>query len=308
MNIKKEQNFISAVIYVKNNAATIAGMLDHVYEKMNALFENFEIICVNDASEDESRDIIREKADGFGCAVTIVDMGYSQGMELSMAAGEDMAIGDFVYEFERTYVSWPDDMIERVYRKMQGGYDIISACPEKSTPLSSRIFYHVFNRYSNVKAKIGTESFRLISRRAINRVASMNTARMYRKAVNANTGLKQTTIRFMPVGSRTGAGVSKKERRALAVDSLILFTNIGYKVSLIMSVIMLIFAAVVGIYTVVIYITGHPVAGWTPIMIFLAIGFFVLFAILTFVIKYLSLILNLNLRRAHYVVEDVEKL
>ena len=132
-------------------------------------------------------------------------------------------------------------------------------------------------------------------------------AAMYRKAVFANSGLASTYLTFDPQKAAADRG-SGKERRTLAMDSLILFTDIGFKIALVLSIIMLCFAAVVGIYTVVIYATGHPVEGWTPIMIFLAIGFFALFAILTFVLKYLSLILNLNFRRQRYVVGNVEKL
>jgi len=308
MNLGKEQNFVSAVIYVRNNAGTIKDFLEYIYSKLSQKFSQFEIICVNDASSDNSESVIKETAKDYGCAVTIVNMGYVQGVELAMNAGCDIAIGDFVYEFDFANRTWPEDMIERVYEKMQEGYDIVSACPTGKIKFSSRMFYSVFNKFSNIKANIRTEAFRMTSRRAINRAASMNHVQMYRKAVNANSGLSQTYIEFNPNGAVIIDKQFAKERKGLAMDSLILFTDIGYKVAFVMSIVMLIFAAVVGIYTVVVYATGHPVEGWTPIMVFLAIGFFVLFAILTFVIKYLSLILNLNFRRQRYVVENVEKL
>lgn len=308
MNNGKEPIFISAVIYVRNNAASIGSFLQHVYGQLEKQFTQFEIICVDDASTDLSEQKIKEAAADFTCPVTIVNMGFAQGVELAMNAGCDIAIGDFVYEFDYALQTWPEDMMEQLYRKMQEGYDIISACPNGKTKLSSRMFYSIFNRFSNIKAKIRTEAFRLISRRAINRATAMNHATMYRKAVFANSGLASTYLMFDPKTTASTDKGSGKERRALAMDSLILFTDIGYKIAFVLSIIMLCFAAVVGIYTVIIYATGHPVEGWTPIMIFLAIGFFALFAILTFVLKYLSLILNLNFRRQRYVVGGIEKL
>lgn len=308
MMVEKEQNFVSAVVYVRNNGRTLERFLEHVYASFDRLFSGFEIICVNDASGDNSEEIIRNFAEDKAHAVTLVNMGYVQGAELGINAGEDLAIGDFVYEFEQAQQTWPDDMIEKLYRKMQEGYDIISACPEGKARLSSRIFYSIFNRYSNIKTKLRSEAFRLTSRRAINRVAAMNHVQMYKKAANANSGLRQTFLPFSEEGRKQIDRQSGKERRSLAMDSLLLFTDIGYKIAFVMSIVMLVFAAIVGIYTVIVFATGHPVEGWTPIMIFLAIGFFVLFAILTFVIKYLSLILNLNFRRQHYIVQDVEKL
>lgn len=308
MDLGKEQNFVSAVIYVRNNASTIEDFLRHVYSKLDELFSQFEIVCVNDASTDNSEAIIKECAKDFKNAVTLVNMGYVQGVELAMNAGCDMAIGDFIFEFDCANRTWPEDMMERLYRKMQEGFDIVSAFPKGKIKFTSGLFYSIFNKFSNIKEKIRSEAFRLTSRRAINRAASMNQALMYRKAVNANLALAQTYVEFEPSDEKQIDKQSSKERRSLAVDSLILFTDIGYKIAFVMSIVMLAFAAVVGIYTVIIYATGHPVEGWTPIMIFLAIGFFVLFAILTIVIKYLSLILNLNFKRQHYVVESTEKL
>ena len=308
MNTDKEKNFVSAVIYVRNNAQTIRAFLDHVYSRLEQLFSDFEIICVNDASKDDSEEQIRIFAADKDHAVTLVKMGYPQGTELSMNAGEEIAIGDFVYEFDLAEQSWPEDMIDQLYRKMQEGYDIISACPQGGGRASSRFFYGVFNKYSSLNTNLRTEAFRLVSRRAINRVAAMTQVQIYKKAANANTGLRQTYIEYQPEQNRFKDRKSSKERRGLAMDSLLLFTDIGYKIALITSIVMLVFAAIVGIYTVVIYAAGHPVEGWTPIMIFLAIGFFALFASLSFVIKYLSLILNLHFRRQRYVVQDVEKL
>ena len=99
MNNGKEPIFISAVIYVRNNAATIGSFLQHVYGQLEKQFAQFEIICVDDASTDLSEQKIREAAKDFTCPVTIVNMGFVQGVELAMNAGCDIAIVDFVYEF-----------------------------------------------------------------------------------------------------------------------------------------------------------------------------------------------------------------
>ena len=61
-------------------------------------------------------------------------------------------------------------------------------------------------------------------------------------------------------------------------------------------------------YTVVIYLSGSPVEGWTTTMLFLGFGFFGMFAILTLVLKYLSLLVELTFRRQRYVFESIEKI
>ena len=62
------------------------------------------------------------------------------------------------------------------------------------------------------------------------------------------------------------------------------------------------------IYTVVIYCAGKPIEGWTTTMLLLSACFFGVFLLFTFVIKYLSLIVDLVFRNQKYLVESVEKI
>lgn len=49
--------------------------------------------------------------------------------------------------------------------------EVSSVRPQKKSRLSSKLFYKIFNHFSDTKA-IMTERFKIISRRAINRVLS----------------------------------------------------------------------------------------------------------------------------------------
>ncbi len=61
------------------------------------------------------------------------------------------------------------------------------------------------------------------------------------------------------------------------------------------------------IYTVVIYCIGKPIAGWTTTMLVVSFGFLGLFFVLSIVIKYLSLNIDMSFRRLKYLVESVER-
>ena len=128
----REKNFISVVVYVYNAEKTVGAFLHTLYGYLRENFLDYEIICVNDSSTDKSRLLIEGFAKDLGCGVmSILDMGYFQGLELSMNAGVDLAIGDFVYEFDSTVLSYPDMVIRDVYDRCLSGYDIVSASPRK---------------------------------------------------------------------------------------------------------------------------------------------------------------------------------
>ena len=90
MITSKEKNFISAVLYVHNVEEEIKKFLPAVYELLEREFDKFEIICVNDASTDNSKNEIEKIAKRINTAViSIVNMSTFQGIELSMNAGVD---------------------------------------------------------------------------------------------------------------------------------------------------------------------------------------------------------------------------
>ena len=52
----------------------------------------------------------------------------------------------------------------------------------------------------------------------------------------------------------------------------------------------------------------RPVEGWMSLMALISFGFFMVSVMLTLILKYLSVILNMSFRRQRYVIEGVEKL
>lgn len=307
----KEKNFMSAVLYVHNDEDRIGDFLRMVADVLEDHFEHAEIICVNDCSRDDSVDIVRRTSAGVrNTTVTVLNMSYFHGVETAMNAGVDLAIGDFVLEFDACVQDFGAAEIMEAYQKTLEGYDIVSASPDKKQRFTSRLFYKVFNRFTDYSYELGTERFRVLSRRVINRISSMNKSVPYRKAVYANCGLRTANIRYQAVGVQTGKEdrAERKYRTKLAVSSMILFTELGYQFSVTMTILMMLVAVAVAVYSAVVYLFSTPVAGWTTTIFFMAFAFFGLFGILTIIIKYLQILVDLVFRRKKYSFESIEKM
>ncbi len=301
---------MSSIIYVHNAEKRIEVFLGTVIRLMEDNFEHSEIICVNDCSDDKSVDLIKQSCtSAIDTSVSVINMSRFHGLELAMNAGKDLSIGDYVFEFDNTVLDFSPSVVMDVYRRSLEGYDIVSASPNRKTKLSSRLFYRAFDRLSDGSFQMTTESFRVLSRRVINRISSMNKTVPYRKAVYANSGLKTDNIQYEPAKVLVGVSDKKesKYRSGLAMDALILFTGFGYGFAKCMTVVMMFTSVFMALYAVVIFVTGHPVDGWTTTILFLAVAFFGLFGILTIIIKYLQLIVNLVFKRKHYNFESIEK-
>ena len=289
----------------------IEPFLNAIIMTLEENFEHSEIICVNDCSDDSSVQAIKrcsEKA--VNTSVSLINMSFFHGLELAMDAGMDLAIGDFVYEFDNTYLDFDPEMIMKVYRHSLTGYDIVSASPDKKEKLSSRLFYKVFDRFSELSYKMTTESFRILSRRVINRISSMNKAIPYRKAIYAGSGLKTDNLKYEVKAVRQDKADPRENRyrASLAVDTLILFTELGYRFAFWMTSAMMLISVFMIFYTLIVYFIGHPIEGWTTTVMFLSVAFLGLFGILTIIVKYLQIIVDMVFKRKHYNYESIEKL
>ena len=313
MNTKApEKKFISAVIYLHNDRDRVAKFLKFITKTMAENFETYELIIVDDASADGSPEEVlkffgRDLRGAQQCS--IVHMGYYHGLEASMNAGRDLAIGDFVYEFDDLIIDYEESLVKEIYSHLVTGYDIVSVGSNGRTKLSSRLFYKVFNMASGSRSKIGPETFRILSRRAINRINVIGKYIPYRKAVEAGSGLKTDSIRYTPSGEEAGSRhYVKSDRMDLALDSFIYFTGLMEKISLVISVIFLAIALGVFIDIVVEFFgRSDPVSGWLSTMGFMSLGFMGVFLMLTIIMKYLSALLNLSFKRQHYLVSGIEK-
>jgi dolichol-phosphate mannosyltransferase len=288
--------------------------LEKLYEVLYENIDKFEIICVNDCSTDESIARIKAFASNVSnCVLSIVNMSIYQGRELSINAGVDISIGDFVFEFDSINIDYPINTIMDVYYHSLKGFDIVSASPEDIKQISSRLFYKIFNYHNNSPYPLRTENFRILSRRAINRVHSLSKTIPYRKAVYANCGLKIASIIYKQTdSSHTNTKDSyqfSELRKSVAIDSLILFTEVAYKISRTLTFLFLAFTIFAGGYTLIVYLSGcKPITGWTTTMIFLSVAFFGVFLVLAIIIKYLSTLVNLVFKKQKYLIESVEKI
>lgn len=311
-NGQKEKKFISLVVYLHNVEAYVKYFLNAVIPVCEKHFQEFEIVCVDDGCSDGTIEALKDylEENKVRAMVNVIHMSFFHGLESAMNAGRDIAIGDFVFEFDDIFVDYEPEMILKTYEKLMEGNDIVAARSKGKVRLSSRVFYALYNSTSRTNGKIGPETFRVVSRRAINRIKSMGQYIPYRKAVYMNCGLKTATLEYESRDreARVKNKIVTSERTSLALDSFIYFTNVLERISMTLCGVFLVFSVGMGVYLIIDAFNGQKlVEGWLSTMGFLALGFFGVFALLTIILKYLSVILNLIFKQQRYLIADIEK-
>ena len=173
-NNNKESNFVSAVVCLHDAGRAAADFFAALDGVLAQHFAHYELIAVNDGCTDDTVPALKAwAAEHLEAPLTVVNMSLRQGVEKAMNAGLDAAIGDFVFEFDRPAMGYDPDLIWQAYQKALTGFDVVTVCPSRQR-LTSRAFYRVFNKFSNSPYKLSTDAFRLVSRRAVNRVKAIS--------------------------------------------------------------------------------------------------------------------------------------
>lgn len=310
--VEKNKCFISTVVYVCNRGVSeLEVFCDKIVRKLSENFENNEVIFVLDGHQtvDDGEISGLLKRLQLNIMAETVQMAYYQGIEAAMCAGDDLAIGDFIFEFDSIDVDYDEALVMDVFHRAREGYDIVSA-GDDTMSFASRMFYRLINHRSNYELR--HESFRVVSRRAINRIKILNNTIPYRKALYAASGLPTDYIKYTPAAD-TGRKVRRNRRENsyrlnAGMNYTIIFTKIIEKITLILSTVFLLVSIGTGAWAVYCYLAEENLAGgWVSLMGVISFGFFGIFLLITVMIKYMSLLLDINYKKSAYVVESVNK-
>lgn len=302
----KEKNFVSAVVYVENlDCFSFLKGLDGLLSRH---FEHYELICVNDSEDKSVGTGLKKFGKEEGISFQLLTMSFSHGLEKAMHAGVDLAIGDFVFEFDDASLVFPWDLVFQVYEKSLEGFDIVHAVPKGRKNLLSKAFYGLYNHEKKGSYQLQTQSFRILSRRGINRVQSIHKTIPYRKAIYANCGLDLFFMEYPWEAQGKHPKSSRSAQFELALNSFMLFTDVFYKVSLSAALFFLASTFFVAGYTLFIFLNAQPIEGWSTTMLFLSFAFSGVFSLMAVIIKYLSLLMNLIFQEQEYLTRSLERI
>jgi glycosyltransferase involved in cell wall biosynthesis len=300
----KEKVFVSAIAYIHNEETRVEEFIKRIDFKLNELFEDFEIIIVNDFNSGNSLNKIKALHHDLNGNLVILNLSRKHGLESSMMAGLDKSIGDFVFEFDSTHIDYPEDILIDMYRTAVTGYDIVSVSPIR-TNINSRLFYSLMNKVAYSDLNLSTERIRVVSRRALNAMFNLKEKIRYRKALYALTAFDSKKLTYEPTQSTKRE--FNRENVKQAFDIFVVFSNFGLRFGHYMSFVFFLFSLFMIGYSLYNYIFNQSVVeGWTTIMIMLAVGFSGVFFIMGMIGEYISRILTEVQNRPYYSIHSVE--
>jgi len=280
---------------------------------------NFEIIFVDDGSIDKSKNIINRLIENnvFNTIkYKIIGFSTNFGHEAAMIAGLDYSTADIIVCMDAD-LQHPPQYIPQIIKKIEEGFDIVNMVRTKRADngilknLLSGSFYKIMNRVSDYKFDKNSSDFFAITNRIVEilRTNYRERNRFLRGFIQI-IGFNKTTIDFE--APKREAGESKYSYRrllSLASIALLSFSKKPLYFALTVSIFFVFFTFIISVYSIYMFFWGDmPPTGYTTLIIFMSIGFSLLFVLIAILSLYIGKSIDEIKERPIYLVKDfIEK-
>ncbi|WP_250440096.1 MULTISPECIES: glycosyltransferase [unclassified Caballeronia] len=165
--------FLSVVLLVRNQSARVESLVNEVATAVGGLVSDYELIIIDNASEDDSVSILRGMTSESGQPnLQVYALTKEVDADTAFWVGLENALGDFVVVLDPLL----DDIgfVEPMLEKATGGIDIVLADNQaraaESMPyrVAHRAFDMLYHYCSGVKFSNEAPQYRLVSKRVVN--------------------------------------------------------------------------------------------------------------------------------------------
>ena len=274
---------------------------------------NYELIFVDDGSNDNTINIIKEYSK-LDKKVRFISFSRNFGKEAAMLAGLEYSKGDYVTLMDADLQDPPNLLFEMYESIVNEGYDVVATrrINRKGEPkirsFFARKFYRIINRMSKIEMVDGARDFRLMKRKVVDAIISMKEYNRYSKGIFSFVGFKTKWIEFE--NTERVAGKTKWSFFKLfkyAIEGIVGFSTFPLVLSALLG---LLFCLLSFITIMVIVIKtlfyGDPVSGWpSTICIIFFIGGVQLF-VMGIIGQYLAKTYLETKNRPIYLVRETE--
>ena len=281
--------------------------LDKLFDSLKKV--NFEVIMVNNFSEDKTLELIKElnKKDK---KYKYISFFFYFGKDASMYAGLKESTGDYVVIMDADLQD-PPSLIKDMYELIKDGkYDSVATYRKdrkKESFLRSvcaNIFYKIFNAVSNCNMISGARDFRMMNRSMVDAVLSLSEKQRFTKGIFSWVGFNTKWISFS--NHERVAGKTKlpfKSATSYAIRGFTSFSSFPLIISFYLGILFLLISACLLIYLIVI----NSININNILLIILVFGIGLVLISLGVIGKYLFEVLMETKNRPLYIIKEKSK-
>lgn len=303
---------LSVVVSCYNEELALRQFYAETSKVLKSLSWDYELIFVNDGSQDGSIEILKELAYGDE-KVKVVDFSRNFGHEAAMIAGMDYSSGDGIVCMDAD-LQHPPECLPGIIAKLDEGYDVINMVRTKNESagwfknFAGAAFYRLINILSDVKFEPNASDFFAVSKKAA-KVLKTN----YREKVRflrgyvQNIGFRRTTIEYE--ARNRVAGESKysiKKLITFSMNTIMCFSNLPLKLGIYAGGFAGVLGIIMMIYTIWSWAEVGTPSGYATTIVLICFMFAILFLIVGIIGNYIAILFAELKDRPIYIVGETK--
>ncbi len=299
---------LSVVVPARNEASCLATSLAAIREALRETGESFEIIVVDDGSTDGTWDVLRDLKAGMP-EVRGIRLSRNFGKENALCAGLAAAEGEGVIIMDAD-MQHPPALIPEMVREWRNGHEVVEAVKRDRgeegwfSRMRARAFYRLMGGMTDFDWS-GASDFKLLDRKVVEAWKELGERNVFFRGMAAWLGFDRKQVAF-DVAPRA-AGESKwssLKLLGLAIRAMTAFSAVPLRVVGVVGLAFLAFAALLGLNTLIQYLSGEAVTGFTTVILLLLISASMVMLALGVIGEYLARIYEEVKRRPRYLVRE----
>lgn len=307
---RPQPRLLSLVIPVYNEEQSIPNLRAHLHDWRQRAACPTEVVFVNDGSTDATAGLLGHWAEEDR-SIKVLHFSANFGHQAAVTAGLRVAVGEAVVILDADLQD-PLEVIFEMLSRYCEGYDVVYGqriSRRGETPfkrLSAWFFYRLMRAFVHRSLPLDTGDFRLVSRRCLDAVLSLNETHRFLRGLFAWVGFEQIGVEYHRQPRQYGATkypASKMFRLAwnaalsFSVVPIKLITATGFTVAL--------FGVAYGGYSIVRhFVWQDTVPGWTTLVVLLALIGGALLVAIGIIGEYVGRIYEEVKRRPLFVVQE----
>jgi len=263
---------LSIVIPIYNEEGLIDDLLNRTASALDAFSSDYEIILVDDGSEDQSLPNLL-KWQNINHKIKVLSLSKNFGHQAAFTAGLEHASGEIVGMMDGDLQD-PPELFQEMYRKItEENYEVISGTRTGRKGNGSRNFYtflfHLFFRNVAVIQNMeNTGNFSMMKREAVDALLTMKEKVRYLPGLRSFIGFKQGSVDFVRDERSEGEPkMSLTKLFILASDAIFSFSRFPIKFCLYLGLIGTFVFMCAGVYVLIAKIFGFAVIGWSSTLL-----------------------------------------
>lgn len=243
---------ISVVIPIYNEAEIISLLHHSVSKAMSEVGDSWEVVYVNDGSDDSSLDLLR-KLQSHDPRVVVVDLSRNWGHMGALHAGLQTACGDAVVLMDGDLQD-PPEVVPQMVAAWRGGAQVVTAVrrsrqeSRKLLAVLFPLFYRVLGAISDYPIPLNAGIFGLLDRQALSAINGLREGNRYLPGLRAWVGYRTAVVYYDRQDRVGGEGkLSFLSRIKYAMDAITSFSYKPLRLSFVLAGLGLFTAAVLAV-------------------------------------------------------------